>query len=143
MTNCASSFIIQTSERKLLFVGFDSTMFVGLRGPTNLFGHPTDQILSEIDSALSQWDDDSDSEFAKKPITKISFGHFPLSFSAPSESGKTLKDTFLRHSLSAYLCGHLHTKFGKNLKRHHEPSTQNLLQLNKFTSNNTISFRNL
>lgn len=105
----------QTGERKLLFVGFDSTMSVGLRGPTNLFGHPSDQLLSDISSELSLWDTQS-----AKPVTKISFGHFPLSFSAPSYSGKTLKDTFLKHSLSAYLCGHLHSRFGKNLKRHHE-----------------------
>ncbi|OMO53994.1 hypothetical protein COLO4_36605 [Corchorus olitorius] len=101
-------------EQKYLFVGLDSTMSVGLRGPTNLFGHPTDQLLSDIDLELSQWDSQS-----PKPASKISFGHFPLSFSASSQSGKILKDIFLKHSLSAYICGHLHTRFGKNLKRHH------------------------
>lgn len=108
-------------------------MSVGLRGPTNLFGHPTDQLLHEINSALSLWD--ASQSAAKNPVTKISFGHFPLSFSAASDSGKTLKDIFLNHSLSAYLCGHLHTRFGKNLKRHHESSihhriSQKYLQLN-------------
>jgi hypothetical protein len=90
-------------------------MSVGLRGPTNLFGHPTDQLLAELDLELSQWNSQS-----IKPVTKISFGHFPLSFSASSNSGKSLKDILLNHSLSAYLCGHLHTRFGKNLKRHHQ-----------------------
>ncbi|XAR69384.1 hypothetical protein NMG60_11000934 [Bertholletia excelsa] len=89
-------------------------MLVGLRGPTNLFGHPTDDLLAKIDIELSQWNSQS-----TKPVTKISYGHFPLSFSVASDSGKTLKHIFLKHSLSAYLCGHLHTKFGKNLKRHH------------------------
>ncbi|KAI8556016.1 hypothetical protein RHMOL_Rhmol05G0220200 [Rhododendron molle] len=121
---------IQTAIRKLLFVGFDSTMSVGLRGPTNLFGHPTDKLLAKIDSELSQWNSEP-----TKPVTKISFGHFPLSFSAASDSGKTLRDIFLKHSLSAYLCGHLHTKFGKNLKRHHYSSnklltSQTFFQLN-------------
>ncbi|PNX96096.1 metallophosphoesterase at3g03305-like protein [Trifolium pratense] len=92
-------------------------MSTGLRGPTNLFGHPTDQLLKDLDSELSQWDSQSE-----KPVTKISFGHFPLSFSAPSSSGRTLKDVFLKHSISAYLCGHLHSRFGKNLKRHHQLS---------------------
>lgn len=110
-----NSVTLRTAERKHLFVGVDSTMSVGLRGPTNLFGHPTDQLLAELDMELSQWDSQS-----TKPVTKISFGHFPLSFSAASDSGKSLKDVFLTHSLSAYLCGHLHTKFGKNLKRHHQ-----------------------
>ncbi|KAL3523290.1 hypothetical protein ACH5RR_016124 [Cinchona calisaya] len=110
-----NSIVIQTGERKLLFVGIDSTMSSGLQGPTNLFGHPTDQLLNQLSSALTQWDSQS-----AEPITKISFGHFPLSFSAASSSGKTLKDVLLKHSLSAYLCGHLHTKFGGNLKRHHE-----------------------
>uniref|UniRef100_A0A2N9FTW3 Uncharacterized protein n=1 Tax=Fagus sylvatica TaxID=28930 RepID=A0A2N9FTW3_FAGSY len=110
-----NSVTLQTSEQKHLFVGFDSTMSVGLRGPTNLFGHPTDQLLAELDLELSQWNSQS-----IKPVTKISFGHFPLSFSASSNSGKSLKDILLNHSLSAYLCGHLHTRFGKNLKRHHQ-----------------------
>ncbi|KAK6136233.1 hypothetical protein DH2020_030022 [Rehmannia glutinosa] len=109
-----NSITIQTSKRKLLFVGFDSTMSSGLRGPTNLFGHPTDELLADINSELSQWDSQP-----SQPITKISFGHFPVSFSAASESGKTLQDIFTTHSVSAYLCGHLHTKFGKNLKRYH------------------------
>ncbi|XP_052200055.1 putative metallophosphoesterase At3g03305 [Diospyros lotus] len=125
-----NSFTIQTVTRKLLFVGFDSTMLVGLRGPTNLFGHPTDQLLAKLDAELSQWNSESG-----KPVTKISFGHFPLSFSADSCSGKSLKDIFLKHSISAYLCGHLHTRFGKNLKRHHYSSddlsiTQKFYQLN-------------
>uniref|UniRef100_A0A2N9GRB8 Uncharacterized protein n=2 Tax=Fagus sylvatica TaxID=28930 RepID=A0A2N9GRB8_FAGSY len=40
-----NSVTLLTSEQKHLFVGFDSTMSVGLRGPTNLFGHPTDQLI--------------------------------------------------------------------------------------------------
>ncbi|KAL7228108.1 hypothetical protein ACSBR2_006935 [Camellia fascicularis] len=121
-----NSVVVQTAIRKILFVGFDSTMSAGIRGPTNLFGHPTDQLLSEIDSELSQWNSHS-----TESVTKISFGHFPLSFSAASDSGKTLKDIFLKHSLSTYLCGHLHTRFGKNLKRHHH-SSDNLLISQRF-----------
>lgn len=125
-----NSITLQTSKRNLLFVSFDSTMSIGLRGPTNLFGHPTDQLLTELNSHLSQWDSTS-----VKPLTKIAFGHFPLSFSAPSHSKRTLKDVFLKHSITAYLCGHLHTRFGKNLKRHHEVdhtlvNSHNLFQLN-------------
>ncbi|KAG9447054.1 hypothetical protein H6P81_013182 [Aristolochia fimbriata] len=108
------SITLQKNGWKYLFVGFDSTMGVGLRGPTNLFGHPTDLILADLDSELSQWD-----SVSNKSITKIAFGHFPLSFSAATDLGKSLKDVFLKHSISAYLCGHLHTRFGKNLKRHH------------------------
>ncbi|KDP26912.1 hypothetical protein JCGZ_18070 [Jatropha curcas] len=124
-----NSVTVETGKRKHLFVGLDTTMSVGLRGPTNLFGHPTDQILTQIDSQLSQWD------LQNKPVTKISFGHFPLSFSGSSHSGKSLKDIFLNQSLSVYLCGHLHTRFGKNLKRHHQSiqnflSSQNLFQFN-------------
>lgn len=109
------SITLQNSEWKHVFVGFDSTMEIGLRGPTNLFGHPTDKLLTDLDAELSKWD----AEAAKSSITKISFGHFPLSFSASTGTGKSLKDVFLKHSISTYLCGHLHTRFGKNLKRHH------------------------
>ncbi|KAL0551824.1 hypothetical protein IC582_010913 [Cucumis melo] len=117
------SVTLQDGQEKYLFVGFDSTMSVGLRGPSNVFGHPTDQLLTDLDLELSQWDSS-----ATDPVTKISFGHFPLSFSASSLSGKSLRDIFLKHSLSAYLCGHLHTRFGKNLKRHHHSNSNFLLQ---------------
>lgn len=123
---CIDCSVFQTHGHKYLFVGLDSTMSVGLRGPTNLFGHPTDQLLTQIDSQLSQWDSQEE-----KPVTKISFGHFPLSFSASSHSHKSLRNIFLKHSLSAYLCGHLHTKFGKNLKRQHH-SSQHVLSSQKF-----------
>ncbi|KAJ0237176.1 putative metallophosphoesterase [Hirschfeldia incana] len=126
-----NSITLETSERKHLFVGVDTTMNIGLRGPTNLFGHPTDELLTSLDSHLSQWDE----EKPAKPVTKISFGHFPLSFSALSRSKKSLKDVFLKHSISAYLCGHLHSRFGKNLKRLHRSggvslSDNDLFQLN-------------
>lgn len=122
---------LETSERKHLFVGVDTTMSIGLRGPTNLFGHPTDELLTSLDSQLSQWDDDKPT----KPVTKIPFGHFPLSFSALTHSKKSLRDVFLKHSVSAYLCGHLHSRFGKNLKRLHRSggvtlSDNDLFQLN-------------
>ncbi|KAH0745338.1 hypothetical protein KY285_006995 [Solanum tuberosum] len=125
-----NSVTIQTGERSIQFVGFDSITSLGLRGPTNLFGHPTDHLLDEISSELSVLDSQP-----AKPVIKIAYGHFPLSFSAATQSGRTLKETFLTHNLSAYLCGHLHTKFGKNLKRHHESNqhplySKHLLQLN-------------
>ncbi|KAI3762297.1 hypothetical protein L1987_52722 [Smallanthus sonchifolius] len=123
-----NSVTLQTSSRNLLFVSLDSTMSTGLRGPTNLFGHPTDQLLTELNSHLSQWDSTS-----SKLLTKIAFGHFPLSFSTPTTSKKNLKQIFLNQSITAYLCGHLHSKFGKNLKRHHEVDYEtdgNLIQLN-------------
>ncbi|KAK1668908.1 hypothetical protein QYE76_057067 [Lolium multiflorum] len=114
------SVTLENSGRKHLFVGFDSTMEIGLRGPTNLFGHPTDKQLIELDQSLSQWD----TEFDKAPVTKTTVGHFPLSFSALTESGKSIKDVFLKHSLAAYMCGHLHSRFGKNLKRYYHRITQ-------------------
>ncbi|KAM1694782.1 hypothetical protein TB2_033307 [Malus domestica] len=125
-----NSVTLQTADRKHLFVGVDSTMPVGLRGPTNLFAHPIDQLLAELDTHLSQWNSRS-----QELLSKISFGHFPLSFSATSNSGKSLKDIFLNHSISAYICGHLHSRFGRNLKRrhllsHHFLSLQKFFQLN-------------
>ncbi|KAI3934868.1 hypothetical protein MKX01_027993 [Papaver californicum] len=123
------SVTLQSGGRRHLFVGLDSTMSVGLRGPTNLFGHPTDKLLVDLDDELAQWD-----SLPTTPVTKVSFGHFPLSFSAAADSGKTLKDVFLKHSLSAYLCGHLHTRFG-NLKRHHK-SGHNFLSLEKYFQSN-------
>ncbi|KAK8960889.1 putative metallophosphoesterase [Platanthera guangdongensis] len=119
------SVTLQHRGRRHIFVGIDSAMEIGVRGPTNLFGHPTDELLSDLDMELGQWDKKS-----TQPITKISFGHFPLSFTATTDTGKSLKDVFLKHSLSAYLCGHLHTRFGKNLKRHHVRSAGTYYQFN-------------
>ncbi|GAB2211926.1 hypothetical protein Droror1_Dr00025265 [Drosera rotundifolia] len=110
-----NSVTLETSDRRYLFVGIDTTMAVGLRGPTNLFGHPTDELLAEVDPELSQWDSEPN-----KPVTKVIYGHFPLSFSRAAQSGRTLKDVFHKHSTSAYICGHLHTRLGKNMKRHHQ-----------------------
>ncbi|KAL5198319.1 hypothetical protein ABZP36_001831 [Zizania latifolia] len=114
-TGKVQSITLQNSGWKHLFVGFDSAMGIGLRSPTNIFGQPTDQLLVDLDTALSQWDNHS----TTSAVTKIAFGHFPISFSALTTSGGSLRDVFLKHSLSAYLCGHLHTNFGRNLKRHH------------------------
>ncbi|KAJ8753039.1 hypothetical protein K2173_011807 [Erythroxylum novogranatense] len=135
-----NSITLETAERRHLFIGLDSTSRTGVRGPTNLFGHPTDELLSQIDIQLSQWDSQSE-----KPVTKIAFGHFPLSFSAISHSRKSLKDVFLKHSVSAYLCGHLHTKFGKNLKRLHMSDQKYLfsqlfqLNIHQFPSQRTVN----
>eukprot|EP01018_Ginkgo_biloba_P015532 Gb_16139 [translate_table: standard] len=113
-TGNVQSITLLNNGWKHLFVGLDTTIAIGLRGPTNLFGHATDKILSELDAELSQWDSQS-----LETMTKIVFGHFPLSFSTATETGKHLEDLFAKHAISAYLCGHLHTKFGRNLKRHH------------------------
>ncbi|XP_020262846.1 putative metallophosphoesterase At3g03305 [Asparagus officinalis] len=120
------SITLQNGGWKHVFIGLDSTMEIGLRGPTNLFGHPTDKLLADLDAELSQWD----AEAPKSSITKISFGHFPLSFSASSDTGKSLRDVFLKHSISTYLCGHLHTRFGKNLKRFHTLPSGKYYQFN-------------
>ncbi|PKA55791.1 Putative metallophosphoesterase [Apostasia shenzhenica] len=119
------SITLQDSRWKYLFVGIDTAMDIGLRGPTNVFGHPTDDLLADLDIELGQWDTES-----ADSVRKISFGHFPLSFSAATDTGKNLKDVFLKHSLSAYLCGHLHSRFGKNLKRHYTISTGRYYQHN-------------
>ncbi|KAG0478382.1 hypothetical protein HPP92_013101 [Vanilla planifolia] len=121
---------LQDSAKKHIFIGVDAAMEIGLRGPTNIFGHPTDKLLADLDFELGESD-----TVATHSVTKISFGHFPMSFSAKTSTGKTLKDVFLRHSISAYLCGHLHSRFGKNLKRHHVMSTGPYFQFNMHQEN--------
>ncbi|MQM20920.1 hypothetical protein Taro_053949 [Colocasia esculenta] len=97
-----------------MFVGIDDTMTVGLRGPANFFGHPTDERIKALELELQYWDAEPD---ALK--TKIVFGHFPMSFTASSESGKRYESVFSTRSVSAYLCGHLHAKVSKQLWRLH------------------------
>ena len=97
-----------------MFLGVDTSMDVGLRGPCHLFGHPTDELLTRIDSELSQWDSHS----AQK-VTKVVFGHYPMSFTASTPEKKRLEPLLAKHSISAYICGHLHTIFGQNIVKHH------------------------
>ncbi|KAL6001562.1 hypothetical protein ACLOJK_007300 [Asimina triloba] len=99
---------------KYLFVGIDDSMDIGIRGPSNLFGHATDERIKTIETELEYWDRDSDAL-----VTKIVFGHFPMSFTAASESGRSYETIFGRHSVSTYLCGHLHAKFSKQLWKLH------------------------
>lgn len=95
-------------------MGLDQAMSIGLRGPSNLFGHPDDKSLEDLDTVLSEWDN-----FTAGTVTKHVFGHFPTSFTAATEAGGRLEGILAKHSISAYVCGHLHAKFGKHLYKHH------------------------
>ncbi|KAH7278190.1 hypothetical protein KP509_38G028600 [Ceratopteris richardii] len=106
--------VLPLSGWKHLFVGLDTSMKVGLRGPCNLFGHPTEEQLRKLDEELSQWD-----TCPPDNVTKLVFGHFPVSFTASAEHGSRLEYTLAKHSVGAYICGHLHKSFGPNLIHHH------------------------
>jgi hypothetical protein len=81
---------------KHLFVGIDDAMQIGLRAPSNVFGRLTDQSLVDIDQQLSQWDHDNSA-----PVTKIVFGHFSMSFTTSTRTGKHPKEMFAKHNISA------------------------------------------
>ncbi|PKA52355.1 Putative metallophosphoesterase [Apostasia shenzhenica] len=100
-------------NRKYMFLGIDDTMSVGIRGPSNLFGHPTSKRIGAVQDQLQYWDHGS-------LVTKVVFGHFPMSFTASSEKEERYEALFAKHSVSAYICGHLHSTFGKQLWRFHE-----------------------
>ncbi|KAL6907531.1 hypothetical protein ACP4OV_002570 [Aristida adscensionis] len=109
-----SSILLQ-GDRSYLFLGIDDTMSVGIRFPANLFGHPTDKRIEAVNSELQYW-----ANHSGVPITKVVFGHFPMSFTATSKNGQRYESIFARQSISAYLCGHLHAKVSKKLWRYHE-----------------------
>ncbi|KAM3229658.1 hypothetical protein ACQJBY_060467 [Aegilops geniculata] len=111
--------IMLQGDRSYLFLGIDDTMSVGIRFPTNLFGHPTDKRIEAVNSELEYWTNHSN-----VPITKVVFGHFPMSFTTSSEGGQRYESVFARQSISAYLCGHLHAKVSKQLWRHHQMRTE-------------------
>lgn len=98
-----------------MFLGIDDTMNIGIRGPSNLFGHPTDDQINALESELQYWEN----HHRHSPVTKVVFGHFPMSFTASSEKGERYETIFARQSVSAYICGHLHAKFSKQLWKHH------------------------
>eukprot|EP00250_Pteridium_aquilinum_P020075 c24691_g1_i1 orf=231-2552(+) len=113
-TSNVQSVTIMSSGWKHLFVGVDTSMGIGLKGPCNLFGHPTDEQLVTMDLALSQWD-----TCPPENVTKVVFGHFPMSFTASTEQRSRPESIFAKHSISAYVCGHLHKSFGPNLIKHY------------------------
>lgn len=98
----------------MLFVGFDDSVTVGLRSPSNSFGHPTDKLLAELEMELRRYDNAT-----AEGVTKIVYGHYPMSFTTSTESGKHPEDVMASNDVTAYLCGHLHTKFGRRLYRRH------------------------
>ncbi|WOK93406.1 metallophosphoesterase [Canna indica] len=67
-----------------------------------------------MESELQQWD-----TYPGDSVTKVVFGHFPMSFTASSEVGQRYENLFARHSVSSYICGHLHGKFNRQLWRFH------------------------
>ncbi|XP_020575228.1 putative metallophosphoesterase At3g03305 isoform X2 [Phalaenopsis equestris] len=101
-------------DRRYIFLGIDDTMRIGLRGPSNLFGHPSANRIHTVEAELQYWDN-----HPVAFVTKVVFGHFPMSFTASAETGERYEPVFARHSISAYICGHLHSKFGKQLWRLH------------------------
>ncbi|XP_066395888.1 putative metallophosphoesterase At3g03305 isoform X2 [Miscanthus floridulus] len=115
--NTISSILLQ-GDRSYQFLGIDDTMSVGIRFPANLFGHSTDKRIEAVNSELQYWTNHSN-----VPVTKVVFGHFPMSFTASSEKGQRYESVFARQSISAYLCGHLHAKVSKQLWRYHEIRT--------------------
>lgn len=92
-------------------------MSIGIRYPANLFGHPTDKRIDAVNSELQYW-----SNHSNVPITKVVFGHYPMSFTTSSQKGQRYESIFAKQSISAYLCGHLHAKISKQLWRFHEMS---------------------
>ncbi|XP_031497060.1 putative metallophosphoesterase At3g03305 [Nymphaea colorata] len=108
------SICLMGKEWNYVFLGLDDSLEVGLRCPSNLFGHTNDKRLQSLSSELQYWDAHLDG-----PVTKVVFGHFPMSFIRSSETGQCYENIFARESVSAYLCGHLHAKFSKHLWRHH------------------------
>ncbi|KAG9454997.1 hypothetical protein H6P81_007901 [Aristolochia fimbriata] len=108
------SISLMGSNWKYLFLGIDDTMNIGLRGPSNLFGHPTDLRIETVNSELDLWEHQPDAK-----VTKIVFGHFPMSFIASSNNGNRYENIFAKRSVAAYLCGHLHAKLSNQLWRLH------------------------
>lgn len=69
---------------------------------------PSDALLDSLDSTLEH----INRAPTGRPPTIIAFGHFTLSFMARTESGRRVEDVLKKHGVSAYLCGHLHARFG-------------------------------
>ncbi|KAJ4820055.1 Transmembrane protein 62 [Rhynchospora pubera] len=109
------SISLLTNDTRYLFLGIDDSMQIGIRRPTNLFGHPTDKTVQLINSDIQ-----FDGNYNSAATTKIGFGHFPLSFTASTPNGETYQNVFANNSFSTYICGHLHAKMSSKLRWLHK-----------------------
>ncbi|XP_078441043.1 putative metallophosphoesterase At3g03305 isoform X2 [Wolffia australiana] len=128
-TGAIQSISLEGKEWAYMFLGIDDSMAVGLRGPSNVFGHPSDKLLQALDSELCYWD-----AIPSKLTRKVVFGHFPLSFTTSSPTTKIRYDDVLsKRSVSAYLCGHLHAMSNSKLWRQHGAKGVSDSEINKRT----------
>jgi hypothetical protein len=104
-------------------VSFDAARSPGARRPANFAGVASPALRRELRTALRS---------ARSADATLAFGHFPLSFlEGPRRDARaSVAAALAAHNASAYLCGHLHWRFGDRLHAWHgRPLPAPLLEL--------------
>ncbi|URE35408.1 Ser Thr protein phosphatase family protein [Musa troglodytarum] len=99
-------------DRKYLFIGIDDTLSIGIRGPSNLFGHPTEKRMAVVESELQYWD-----IYPSESVTKYYLGTFQCLLQLHLKKDSVMK-VYLQGN-QFHICGHLHGNFSRQLWRLH------------------------
>ncbi|XP_074582885.1 putative metallophosphoesterase At3g03305 isoform X2 [Curcuma longa] len=116
------------NDRRYVFIGIDDTISIGIRGPSNFFGHPTDGRAAAVESELQYWD-----IYPNNLVTKVIFGHYPMSFTASTKNGQRYENLFAKYVVSSYICGHLHAKISRQLWRFHSSKSPSDVKVPKMS----------
>ena len=104
-------------------VSLDAARAPGIKRPANFAGVASPALRRELRAALRR---------TKGADAVLAFGHFPLSFlEGPRRAARaSVAAALASHNASAYLCGHLHWRFGDRLHAWHgAPLPAPLLEL--------------
>eukprot|EP01025_Chloroclados_australasicus_P000482 TRINITY_DN10247_c0_g1_i3.p1 TRINITY_DN10247_c0_g1~~TRINITY_DN10247_c0_g1_i3.p1 ORF type:complete len:726 (-),score=42.15 TRINITY_DN10247_c0_g1_i3:283-2460(-) len=110
-----------------VMMGLDITPNPGFRGPTNFAGILNGEMIQQLDRKFSEYLSKYRSCIVQPQI--VVYGHHPLCVLSYTDVplwkqalniqqvDTKLEDIFLKYNVSAYINGHLHTKFGDRLHR--------------------------
>ncbi|URE35407.1 Ser Thr protein phosphatase family protein [Musa troglodytarum] len=90
----------------------DDTLSIGIRGPSNLFGHPTEKRMAVVESELQYWD-----IYPSESVTKYYLGTFQCLLQLHLKKDSVMK-VYLQGN-QFHICGHLHGNFSRQLWRLH------------------------
>jgi hypothetical protein len=116
---------------RVAVITVDAAKAAGLRRPANFAGTVDASLRAELAAALRNGGGAGAASDADAADVTLAFGHFPLSFledarleaheeaAAAAAGSATVGAALARAGTAAYLCGHLHWRFGARLHRWH------------------------
>ncbi|GMH42561.1 hypothetical protein BSKO_10480 [Bryopsis sp. KO-2023] len=121
-----------------ILIGIDFSPEPGLRGPTNFLGWAKESLVAEVSETLAMVSRYNLAQGCSP--TMIAYGHYPLGLIAYTERSrwplgtearalKRVEHILMDHGVAAFLCGHLHDKFGLRLHKLWSTGTSTMAEL--------------